>query len=119
MVVSRKHTWHTVKEHRIVKNVQESEDTFFAAQWVSENGVEAPLPGFESYTPQQMFWVSYGQVFCSKYQDAALKVHIETASSPPERYRILGPLSNNKDFARDFLCPLGSRMNPEKRCKVW
>ena len=45
----------------------------FAAQWVSEHEEESPLPGFESMTPQQMFWVSWGQVWCSKYRDAALK----------------------------------------------
>merc|ERR1712241_1096833 len=88
-------------------------------QWVSENEEESPLPGFESMTPQQMFWVSWGQVWCAKYRDAALKKQIETGAHAPGRYRILGPLSNNEDFARDFNCPLGSPMNPEKKCKVW
>ena len=44
---------------------------------------------------------------------------IETGAHSPGRYRILGPLSNNEDFARDFNCPVGSPMNPEKKCKVW
>ena len=47
------------------------------------------------------------------------KPQIETGAHAPGRYRILGPLSNNEDFARDFNCPLGSLMNPEKKCKVW
>ena len=45
----------------------------FAAQWASENEEEPPLPGFESMTQKQMFWVSWGQVWCAKYRDAALK----------------------------------------------
>jgi len=88
-------------------------------QWVSENKEESPLPGFESMTPRQMFWVSWGQVWCAKYRDAALKKQIETGAHSPGRYRILGSLSNNEDFARDFNCPVGSPMNPEKKCKVW
>ena len=113
--------------------------SIFSVQLASENEIEPPLPGFESFTPQQMFWISYGQVrskyinhkyllnilksivqvWCIKYRDAALKEHIETAPHAPGRFRILGPLSNNDAFAKDFNCPLGSGMNPRKKCEVW
>ena len=91
----------------------------FSAQWASGNAREESLPGFKSFTPQQMFWVSYSQGWCIKYRDTSLKRAIETAPHSPGKYRILGPLSNIEHFARDFNCPLGSGMNPEKKCKVW
>ena len=96
MEASRSRTWHTVR-NLLLKEVSLNfftfhlwfrvqlwkswliyerfwhRNIFFAAQWVSENKEESPLPGFESMTPRQMFWVSWGQVWCAKYRDAALK----------------------------------------------
>ena len=34
-------------------------------------------------------------------------------------YLFQGTLSNSPDFARDFVCPVGSAMNPVKKCEVW
>jgi predicted metalloendopeptidase len=66
-----------------------------------------------------MFWISYGQLWCSKYHDSALKNLILTDAHSPGEFRVLGPLSNNHDFAKDFNCPVGSRMNPADKCEVW
>lgn len=33
--------------------------------------------------------------------------------------RVLGPLSNSYDFSEAYQCPLGSPMNPEKKCHIW
>ena len=30
---------------------------------------EQRLPGFEEFTPSQMFWVSYAQMYCAKWTD--------------------------------------------------
>ena len=91
---------------------------YFPGLWVAENGEEKPLAGL-AYTPQQMFWVSYAQLWCSKYHDSALRELILTDYHSPGEFRVIGPLSNNYDFAKDFNCPVGSRMNPEKKCSVW
>ena len=77
------------------------------------------MPGFEDLTPLQMFWVSYGQVWCSKYRDASLKTVITTGVHSPGKYRILGPLANFEEFSRDFKCKAGAGMNPGKKCRVW
>ena len=50
----------------------------YAVKWVSDNDgnlkgkgkqEEQRLPGFEEFTPLQMFWVSYAQMYCAKWTD--------------------------------------------------
>ena len=76
------------------------------------------LPGL-NFTTKQLFWISWGQLWCDKYRDESLENLLKTNDHCPGEFRIKGPLSNMDDFARDFNCPKGSKMNPEKKCLVW
>lgn len=49
----------------------------------------------------------------------SMKMRITTGVHSPAQFRVLGPLSNMIDFAKDFNCPDGSAMNPPKKCEVW
>ncbi|KAG4065066.1 hypothetical protein HA402_007463 [Bradysia odoriphaga] len=42
-------------------------------------------------------------------------MRITTGVHSPAQFRVLGPLSNMRDFATDFNCPEGSMMNPDLR----
>ncbi|XP_065355214.1 neprilysin-2 isoform X2 [Calliphora vicina] len=87
-------------------------------QWVAQNGEEPKLPGL-NYSPQQMFWISAAQTWCAKYRKETLKMRITTGVHSPNEFRVLGSLSNMKDFSRDFQCPEGTPMNPVQKCEVW
>ncbi len=87
-------------------------------RWTADNQKEPKLVGL-SYTPKQLFWVSYAQTHCAKYQDEKLKELILNDPHSPEHFRVLGSVSNVEDFANDFNCPSGSNMNPKTRCSVW
>ncbi|KAL9887927.1 M13 family metallopeptidase neprilysin 2 isoform 1-T1 [Glossina fuscipes fuscipes] len=86
--------------------------------WVAQNGVEPRLPGLD-YTPEQMFWISAAQTWCAKIRKETLRMRITTGAHSPNEFRVLGTLSNTKDFSRDFQCPEGSPMNPVHKCHVW
>ena len=87
-------------------------------RWESRHGVEPRLPGI-SLTQKQLFWVSAANTWCSKYRPKTLEKRIKTGVHSPGRFRVIGPFSNSPDFARDFQCKAGSRMNPVKKCEVW
>ena len=98
----------------------------FIVQWVEEQKKlhqddeweEQGLPGHD-LTSRQLFWVSYGQLWCQKFRDDALRNTIKTGTHTPGEYRVLAPLSNSPDVTKDFNCPIGSPMNPKKKCEVW
>lgn len=48
-----------------------------------------------------------------------MKQKVETDVHTLDKFRIIGTLSNMKEFADDWKCPEKSRMNPEKKCAVW
>jgi len=88
--------------------------------WVSRNGQEPILPGL-NLTPEQLFWVSGANVWCSKHRPGDLRMNVMLGTHTPANYRIKGAFSNLEDFSRDFQCKVGSQMNPmtHQKCKVW
>jgi neprilysin len=86
-------------------------------EWAKKNP-EQKMPGL-NYTPQQMFWVSAGQVWCSIYREEAMKNRVTTGVHSPGQFRVIGPMSNSKEFAADFGCSATSKMNPANKCEVW
>ncbi|CAO1337117.1 unnamed protein product [Diamesa serratosioi] len=75
--------------------------------------------GLNELTNDQIFWVSFAQTFCSVERPARMKNKRETDVHALDRFRVIGPTSNMKMFATDFNCPVGSPMNPAKRCAVF
>ncbi|XP_075148785.1 membrane metallo-endopeptidase-like 1 [Haematobia irritans] len=76
------------------------------------------FPGL-NYTNRQLFFISYGQVWCSTILKEYQSVLASTDSHVPENFRVIGPLSNFEEFSQEFKCPPGSGMNPEKKCKIY
>uniref|UniRef100_A0A0C9RQP0 Mmel1_3 protein n=1 Tax=Fopius arisanus TaxID=64838 RepID=A0A0C9RQP0_9HYME len=80
---------------------------------------EEKLPGFEDYTDDQMFFISFAATWCQVVtpKHAEMMKHHDVHS--PGHLRVIGALSNTNDFARAFQCPEGSAMNPEDKCNIW
>lgn len=87
-------------------------------EWVRRNGREARLPGLK-LDQRQLFWVSAANVWCSKNRPESLKMRVMVGSHPPSQFRVMGPISNIKEFSETFNCPIGSPLNPVQKCSVW
>lgn len=75
-------------------------------KYATENGHEPRLPGL-NYTTNQLFWISAAQTWCNVYRPEAMKMRITTGVHSPGQFRVLGPLSNMREFSKDFNCPEG------------
>ncbi|RHY95052.1 hypothetical protein DYB35_011765, partial [Aphanomyces astaci] len=69
-------------------------------------------------TGDKLFYLSFAQVRCSKNSDSYLRGSLGW-KHPPDRFRVTGALQNNAEFARVFNCPIGSKLNPSKKCLLW
>lgn len=86
--------------------------------WVQRNGEEKKLPGLK-YTPNQLFWISAANNWCSKIRPQQMVEAISMGVHSPGEYRVRGTFANLEQFSKDFSCPVGSRMNPPTKCNVW
>lgn len=73
----------------------------------------------KKFTNEQLFFLSFAQLWCQVYRPEAVKVAIRTGVHSPAQFRVEGPLSMSPDFAKAFQCKRGSRYNPVKKCTLW
>ncbi|XP_032154307.1 endothelin-converting enzyme 2 isoform X2 [Sapajus apella] len=86
--------------------------------WLRKHGEELQLPAV-GLTNHQLFFVGFAQVWCSVRTPESSHEGLVTDPHSPARFRVLGTLSNSRDFLRHFSCPVGSPMNPGQLCEVW
>ncbi len=48
-----------------------------------------------------------------------MKMLVATDPHSPPRFRVIGTVSSLPEFGEAFACRPGSKMRPEKTCKVW
>ncbi|CAD6243919.1 GSCOCG00013206001-RA-CDS [Cotesia congregata] len=85
-------------------------------KWVSKNGEEMSLPELQ-YTPNQLFWIYFANTWCKSKQKHGRWDSLDPHA--PSDVRVIGTLSNVPEFSADFECPIGSNMNPIKKCTIW
>lgn len=87
---------------------------------IDRNKPEPHLPAFRQYTSKQMFWISAAQTWCSLDGDLYTRISmLERDVHSPNRFRVIGPMRNIKEFGMDFKCAPGTPMNPIEKCEMW
>ena len=86
--------------------------------WQDETRGKSLTP-IEGLTPEQRFFIGYGQSWCSAERPEAQRLRATVDPHSPPRYRTNGVVSNMPEFQRAFSCKQGSPMVRENRCRVW
>ncbi|MEO6521713.1 MAG: M13 family metallopeptidase [Mucilaginibacter sp.] len=75
----------------------------------------------DGFTPDQRFFLSFGQVWRIKNRDERLRMRISVDPHSPEMYRVNGPLSNMPEFYKAFDVKPGDKLYRAEadRVKVW
>ena len=78
-----------------------------------------PVKPIDGYTPQQRFFLAYGQIWCQNVTDQqARKLAIIDPHSPGQ-WRVNGVVQNSAAFQEAFGCKAGQPMVRENACRVW
>jgi endothelin-converting enzyme/putative endopeptidase len=87
-----------------------------------KGGVDLSQKGSAEYaglTPEQQFFVSYGQNWCQNNRPENLRLRMQTDGHSPEEFRANGVVLNVTEFQRAFACKTGQPMAPAHRCSIW
>ncbi|XP_013161761.1 PREDICTED: endothelin-converting enzyme 1-like isoform X1 [Papilio xuthus] len=85
----------------------------------STSALPRALPGLPHYSPKQLFFLGFAQIWCGNSTVGALKSKLVEGVHSPNKIRVIGTLSNSEEFAEAWSCPKGSPMNPEHKCVLW
>ena len=77
------------------------------------------LSPIDGLTPEQRFFVGYGQSWCGHTKDETKRLRATVDPHSPEKYRTNGVVSNMPQFQEAFHCKAGSPMVNQNRCRVW
>ncbi len=70
----------------------------------------------DGYTPEQRFFIAFGQVWKNNIRDKALREMVMTDPHSPGKYRVIGVLANMSEFEDAFGC---KNPNQSEKVKIW
>jgi putative endopeptidase len=80
-----------------------------------------PAPALEGVTGDQRFFLSYGQIWRSKYRDAAIRQQVLSNPHSPAPFRVIGATRNLDDWYTAFdVKPVDKYyLPPDQRMRLW
>jgi putative endopeptidase len=77
------------------------------------------LEPIEGLTPEQRFFVAYGQSWCENERDENKRLRATVDPHSPAKYRANGVVANMPEYREAFRCKSGQPMVRENGCRVW
>jgi endothelin-converting enzyme/putative endopeptidase len=73
----------------------------------------------DGYTPEQRFFIAYGQSWCENTRPERERLRAQTNPHSPSRYRVTGVVTNMPEFRKAFSCKGDAPMVGRTVCRVW
>jgi len=73
----------------------------------------------DGFTPEQRFFVSFGQSWCENARPERLRMQVQTNPHSPPKFRVNGVVSNMPEFQKAFSCKADAPMVRKNSCRVW
>ncbi|XP_025081161.1 neprilysin-4-like [Pomacea canaliculata] len=86
---------------------------------ITERGQEENKYPTLPYSQNQIFFIGFAQNWCINAVPGARAFMLRYHVHSPGYIRVLGSIQNSEDFGKVFNCPVGTPMNPQKKCEVW
>jgi endothelin-converting enzyme/putative endopeptidase len=80
---------------------------------------DKPQPKIDGFTPQQRFFLGWGQVWCQNVRPEAARMRVKIDPHSPGDDRVNGVVSNMPEFQQAFACKVGQPMVRAPACRVW
>lgn len=111
-------TIHVNGEQTLGENIADAgglSAAFSAWQSRTKDQPDLHLPGLDFFTTEQLFYVAFGNVWCSKYTPEALTQRVIGDEHSPNMWRIMGTaMMNSRGFRQAYDCPV-----KEPTCEIW
>jgi putative endopeptidase len=78
-----------------------------------------PPKQIDGYSPQQRFFLAYGQVWCQNVTDQEARKRALTDPHSPGEWRVNGAVQNSAAFQQAWGCKAGQPMVSANACRVW
>ena len=87
--------------------------------WKKAHPEEVRLPGLKDISEDQLFFLSFAQLWCAKETKQVEQALLYSDPHSPGKYRVMGTLSTSQAFVDAWQCKAGSPMNRANKCVVW
>jgi putative endopeptidase len=78
-----------------------------------------PLEKIDGFTPEQRFFLGWGQIWCQNQTDQMARLLAQNNEHSPGNFRVNGVVQNMPEFQKAWGCKAGQPMVAQNACHVW
>jgi putative endopeptidase len=78
-----------------------------------------PVEKIDGFTPEQRIFLGWAQVWCGNQTDEFSKMQVTSDPHSTGKFRVIGAVSNSREFREAFGCKANQAMVRQNSCRVW